>query len=273
MPFSERHRHVQRADNALGERRREPLQSDRRDFLAMKRSGSCLCGAIRYEVSGEPLRIGLCHCLDCQKETGSAFVTFGVWPAEAFSASGEVATFAGRRFCPTCGARVFTDRQGKEAEIRIGSLDGIPEGLFPTYEVWVKRRQPWLLALPWTDQFQGDRPPAECTPRRSRSDERRRSRDPTHQFGHRHCAQGTAHNCRGRRTSGTSVAAQTTVAVRNPLCFILPSSCLAQWDYSAGCYLKSANLRHCRRPERVHFFRVRDDKVAPSGDVGRRIGQ
>jgi len=58
---------------------------------------------------------------------------------------------------------VFTDHQGKEAEIRIGSLDGIPEGLFPSYEVWVKRRQPWLLALPWADQFDEDRPAAEAT--------------------------------------------------------------------------------------------------------------
>lgn len=97
---------------------------------------------------------------------GSAFVTFGVWPADAFRSSGEVVTYAGRRFCPSCGARVFTDRQGSEAEIRIGSLDGTPEGLLPSYEVWVKRRQPWLPALPWADQFDKDRPPVETQEQR-----------------------------------------------------------------------------------------------------------
>ena len=134
--------------------------------MPMKRHGSCLCGAVQYDVTGQPLRMGLCHCLDCQKESGSAFVTFGVWPADAFRSSGEVVTYAGRRFCPSCGARVFTDRQGSEAEIRIGSLDGTPEGLLPSYEVWVKRRQPWLPALPWADQFDKDRPPVETQEQR-----------------------------------------------------------------------------------------------------------
>ncbi|RVQ01757.1 GFA family protein, partial [Sinorhizobium meliloti] len=52
------------------------------------RTGGCLCGALKYEVSGEPLRVGLCHCADCRKESGSSFVTFAVWPTRAFKCSG-----------------------------------------------------------------------------------------------------------------------------------------------------------------------------------------
>ncbi|MET0600216.1 MAG: GFA family protein [Mesorhizobium sp.] len=125
--------------------------------MALTRSGKCLCGAVKYQVSGQPIRVGLCHCLDCQKESGSAFATFGIWPASAFASSGKVTTFQGRCFCPACGARVFTESDGDEAEIRVGSLEEA-SGLIPGYELWVKRRQPWLLALPWADQFDEDRP-------------------------------------------------------------------------------------------------------------------
>lgn len=122
----------------------------------MTRAGGCLCGAVRYEVRGEPTRVGLCHCADCRKESGSSFVTFGVWPTSMFSSSGVVKTFQGRGFCPTCGGRLF-DSGEQETEIRIGSLDAAPNELAPRYELWVKRREPWLpvLDLPQHDE---DRP-------------------------------------------------------------------------------------------------------------------
>jgi len=71
------------------------------------RTGGCLCGAVAYRVEGEPLRVGLCHCADCRKSSGSAFVFFAVWPRQAFSHNGEIATFAGRSFCAACGSRLF----------------------------------------------------------------------------------------------------------------------------------------------------------------------
>lgn len=120
------------------------------------RSGSCLCGAVRYDVRGAPLRIGLCHCTDCRKESGSAFVTFAVWPRHAFSSAGEFATHAGRSFCPACGSRLFCLSE-EEAELRIGSLDMAPTDLEPTYESWVKRREDWLHPLSAASQFDEDR--------------------------------------------------------------------------------------------------------------------
>ncbi|KKX27604.1 MULTISPECIES: GFA family protein [unclassified Rhizobium] len=120
------------------------------------RSGSCLCGKVRYAVRDAPLRLGLCHCADCRKESGSSFVTFGIWPRQAFESTGEVKYFHGRGFCPECGSRVFNAGGGDEVEIRVGSLDMAPTDLEPTYEIWVKRRENWLQPLP-VQQFDEDR--------------------------------------------------------------------------------------------------------------------
>ncbi|MBS3649125.1 GFA family protein [Pseudaminobacter sp. 19-2017] len=123
------------------------------------RRGGCLCGAVRYEVEGEPLRVGLCHCADCRKESGSSFVTFAVWPTSSFRSTGDLKTFDGRGFCSECGSRLFNPG-AKETEIRVGSLDDAPAGLKPEYEIWVIRRETWLHPMP-VPQYSGDRFPPE----------------------------------------------------------------------------------------------------------------
>jgi hypothetical protein len=119
--------------------------------------GGCLCGRVRFTVSGRPLRTGLCHCLDCRKASGSFFTPFAVWPISAFQSTGEMKTFAMRQFCPECGSRIAWLRSD-EAEIMLGSLDAAPGDLPPSYELWTIRREGWIHALPWADQFEGDRP-------------------------------------------------------------------------------------------------------------------
>ena len=120
------------------------------------RSGSCLCSKVQFSVRDAPLRVGLCHCADCRKESGSSFVTFGVWPTHAFESTGDVKYFQGRGFCPECGSRVFNESEDGETEIRIGSLDMAPTDLEPKYELWVKRRENWLAPLD-LPQFEEDR--------------------------------------------------------------------------------------------------------------------
>ena len=71
------------------------------------RYGSCNCGKVRYQVEGEPKRVGLCHCTDCRQESGGAFTYYAIWQTSAFKTSGETAVHHGRRFCPACGSRVF----------------------------------------------------------------------------------------------------------------------------------------------------------------------
>src|SRR5215218_6593639 len=105
------------------------------------RTGGCLCGAVRYSVRGDPVHVGRCHCADCRKESGSAFIVYGQWPIEAFDVSGEISSYGGRGFCPLCGSRLLDPVGPGDTliEIRLGSLDEAPFELKPEAEVWVKR--------------------------------------------------------------------------------------------------------------------------------------
>jgi len=132
------------------------------------RTGGCLCGSVRFRLKGEPSRSGLCHCLDCRKASGSHYAAFAVWPSSAVEISGAMTTFAERSFCPACGSRIAWIRDD-EAEIMLGALDGAPTDIAPQYELWTGRREQWLLALPWTDQFEGDRTETSRYWRQSRS--------------------------------------------------------------------------------------------------------
>jgi hypothetical protein len=77
--------------------------------------GGCLCGAVSYECA-DPQSIFLCHCLDCQKASGSSHMPVAFTPRALFSSTGETRAFAvkgeagstvRRAFCPTCGSQVF----------------------------------------------------------------------------------------------------------------------------------------------------------------------
>ena len=118
--------------------------------------GRCLCGQVQLSVRGEPLRTGLCHCTDCRQESGSAFTFYGVWPASQFESRGETAQFHGRAFCARCGTRLFSLDEG-EAEIKLGVLDAAPTPLVPSYELWIKRREPWLKPVEGARQYEEDR--------------------------------------------------------------------------------------------------------------------
>jgi len=122
----------------------------------IERAGGCLCHGVRFKVFGAPLRVGICHCFDCRKSSGSTFSAFAIWPIDAFEQKGLVGTYGGRSFCLTCGGRVTSVRDD-EAEVMIGSLDEAPTDLTPQYELWIGRRENWVLPLPWASQFDGDR--------------------------------------------------------------------------------------------------------------------
>ena len=115
--------------------------------------GACLCGQVKLSVRGDPLRTGLCHCTDCRQESGSAFTFFGVWPADQFERSGETSQFRGRHFCPRCGSRLFSV-DDREAEIKLGALLQAPTPLAPSYELGVKRREPWLQPIAGAEQHE-----------------------------------------------------------------------------------------------------------------------
>ncbi|WP_116090687.1 GFA family protein [Sphingomonas crusticola] len=120
-------------------------------------SGGCLCGDVRVRADGRPYRVGLCHCLDCRKHTGSLFHASAIFPEDAVTIQGETRDYLGRSFCLRCGSSVF-QRDGDEIEISIGALD-TPNQLMPSYELWTRRREAWLPPFPLANHYDGDRDP------------------------------------------------------------------------------------------------------------------
>ncbi|WP_135504789.1 GFA family protein [Roseovarius aestuariivivens] len=108
--------------------------------------GGCLCGAVRLVARGVPLRVGVCHCLDCRKHHGAVFYAAAMFPEEAVRITGETRDYRGRHFCPRCGSSVFAV-SGNEVEVHLGTLDA-PGVFTPDYELWTVRREPWLPEFP-----------------------------------------------------------------------------------------------------------------------------
>jgi len=118
-------------------------------------TGGCLCGKVRIMATGQPYRVGICHCLDCRKHHGALFHASAIFPQDAVAIEGDTRDYAGRHFCPHCGSSVF-GRSGDEIEINLGSLDS-PDQFQPTYELWTIRRESWLPAFPLAKRYERDR--------------------------------------------------------------------------------------------------------------------
>jgi hypothetical protein len=118
------------------------------------REASCSCRQFRITVTGDPIRISMCHCLACQRRTGSAFGIQARFRANDVRVSGrhtdyvrtsdrgEARTF---RFCPDCGATVFytTESQPDLVAIPVGAFAD-PSFPPPIVSVWESRRHAWL---------------------------------------------------------------------------------------------------------------------------------
>lgn len=118
-------------------------------------AGGCLCGRVRLEASGDPYRIGVCHCLDCRKHHGALFHASAIFPENAVIVEGETNSYEGRYFCPNCGSSIFS-KSGDEVEINLGSLDARDQ-FKPTYELWTIRREAWLPKFPVENRYERDR--------------------------------------------------------------------------------------------------------------------
>ena len=118
-------------------------------------TGGCLCGEVRVVASGEPYRVGICHCLDCRKHHGALFHASAIFPEDAVTITGETHEFAGRHFCPRCGSSVFA-KSGDEIEVSLGALDAIDQ-FRPTYELWTVRREAWLPPFPLAHRYARNR--------------------------------------------------------------------------------------------------------------------
>lgn len=115
-----------------------------------KIAGGCLCGAVRYEATGEPYNVTHCHCMDCRRSSGAAFVTWASFRRASFRFTrGEprIVSWAGRlrSFCPACGTPLtfMTGPQSDEIDVTVCSFDH-PDSLSPADHTWVEDRLPWI---------------------------------------------------------------------------------------------------------------------------------
>ncbi|MEM9433989.1 MAG: GFA family protein [Pseudomonadota bacterium] len=124
----------------------------------MSQSGSCLCGAVSYVVTG-PLRpVVACHCTQCRKSTGH-FVSATSASRANVVVTGTVSWFqssasARRGFCRTCGSNLFWDGSGGNLSIMAGSLDG-PTGLSTSGHIFCADKGDYYDIPPEMPQAQG----------------------------------------------------------------------------------------------------------------------
>ena len=117
-------------------------------------TGRCLCGAVSFTINAEPIGTGQCHCKDCQRSTGSAFLTAVGVPNDAVTFTGDMRTYTQpggmtglplhRRFCAKCGSPVFLEREGAgRVLLMAGTLDDT-RFVKPTKAVFCEYAQPWV---------------------------------------------------------------------------------------------------------------------------------
>lgn len=116
-------------------------------------SGQCLCGAVRYACTAEPVFAGNCHCKDCQRSSGGPFTPAMMFAQSAVSITGTPKYFRSkadsgrsieRGFCPDCGSQLFTLLEGMQGIIGIktGTLDDAT-GFKPKLDFYVASAAPW----------------------------------------------------------------------------------------------------------------------------------
>ena len=120
-----------------------------------QRLASCSCGQLTARVEGDPVRVSMCHCLACQRRTGSVFGQQARFRRDAVTLAGASTVYVrvgdeGSRvrfhFCPQCGATVFYEPEGLDEYL------AIPVGAFadpgfppPTVSVYEERMHAWVV--------------------------------------------------------------------------------------------------------------------------------
>jgi len=129
----------------------------------MTTRGSCLCKAVRYEITGPLKLMGNCHCSMCRKAHGAAFATWGIvdpgqfrWTSgEEFVQRYESSPGTQRCFCGRCGSPLVSTHSGAVGEVAAGTFDDDP-GMRPREHIFVGSKAPWFEitdALPQFEQW------------------------------------------------------------------------------------------------------------------------
>ena len=120
------------------------------------RLATCSCGQLSASCAGEPVRVSVCHCLACQKRTGSAFGAQARWPAAQVEIAGRAMRYVRTadssntvtfHFCPDCGSTVYyrLDHAPDVVAVALGCF-GDPDFPAPKISVYESRKHSWVNA-------------------------------------------------------------------------------------------------------------------------------
>lgn len=119
-----------------------------------KRKAACACGQLTVTCSGEPAAVSLCHCLACQRRTGSTYGVAAFFPRHAVAVAGAMRDFTRPsesgfdvtfHFCPDCGSTVWWEPRRKPALVAVATgAFADPEFPAPTQSVHEQHRHPWV---------------------------------------------------------------------------------------------------------------------------------
>ena len=127
------------------------------------REGGCLCGKVRYKISGAPIIVAHCFCRDCQRVSGAGHTTGAMFPSDAVEIAGRLSEFQNvadsgstvtHLFCATCSSRLFGKNTGMPGVMTVsaGSLDE-PDDLEPMVAVFGRTRPHWDPIAPEVQAF------------------------------------------------------------------------------------------------------------------------
>ena len=122
----------------------------------MQRTARCSCGSLQLTVTGEPSAVVACHCIECQRRTGSVFGVGAYFPAEQVTVTGTTREYvrpteAGNQFtthfCPTCGTSTHwrVDKRPGLVGVAVGAF-AAPSFPAPVRSVWEQSKHPWVDA-------------------------------------------------------------------------------------------------------------------------------
>jgi hypothetical protein len=131
--------------------------------MAVAREGGCSCGAVRYRLTSEPMFVHCCHCLNCQRQTGSAFVINLLLEADRIELlAGEPQPVDVPRDdgstqriyrCPSCQVAVYSEYGRPEVRfVRAGTLDE-PSSVAPDVHIFTRSKVPWVTLPESTPAF------------------------------------------------------------------------------------------------------------------------
>lgn len=114
-------------------------------------TGGCLCGAIRYAITGSLGQADNCHCSMCRKAHGAAFSSYALVAPQAWRWTAGAELCARYRsspgyervFCPRCGSPLAVLHEGEIMGVTLGTVDGDP-GVRPAFHMFVASKAPWF---------------------------------------------------------------------------------------------------------------------------------